>query len=346
MSAVLDLPVYTYARGRSAFFSLEYTLLNLMSIALPGTSAYRSKPDLKTLLLIRRELLALLKADSANIARGVYPMAVLKPESPVAHFKRLPKIIADGFSIYWRRTRGKTTVFENEARELLSELPRYYRRNFHFQTDGYLSKHSAELYEHQVEMLFAGAADAMRRMIIAPLREKFGKSDGKGLNFLEIGAGTGRATRFVRLAFPKAKIVALDLSEPYLKKAQKNLERFNRIDFVQGDGASLPFQDKYFDAVYSVFLYHELPREVRSQVLAEQRRVLKPGGFMGLVDSIQICDTDEFKAALLEFPQSFHEPFYRDYVTHPIEALAKKAKFSRIKTGHAFFAKVCSGTAR
>lgn len=346
MKTALDLPFYAYARGRSAFFSLEYMVLDLMSAALPGTSQYRKKPDFKTLMAIRRELLDLLKADSANIAQGLYPFTVLQPESPLKHFTRLPRIIADGFSIYWRRARGKTTVFENEARELLDELPRYYRRNFHFQTDGYLSEHSADLYEHQVEMLFAGAADAMRRLVIAPLREKFGSGDGKGLTFLEVGAGTGRATRFVRLAFPKAKIVALDLSDPYLKKAQKNLERFKRIYFVQGDGADLPFESKHFDAVYSVFLYHELPRDVRSQVLAEQRRVLKPGGLMALVDSIQHCDTDAFKSTLVEFPDSFHEPFYRDYVTHPIEGLAKKAKFVDVKSRHSFFAKVCSGVVR
>ena len=36
-------------------------------------------------------------------------------------------------------------------------LPDYYRQNFHFQSDGWLSDHSAAIYDTQVEVLFTGA---------------------------------------------------------------------------------------------------------------------------------------------------------------------------------------------
>ena len=49
--------------------------------------------------------------------------------------------------------------------------PDYYLQNFHHQTDGYLSDHSAGIYDIQVEILFNGSADAMRRRIIKPLKE-------------------------------------------------------------------------------------------------------------------------------------------------------------------------------
>ena len=44
-----------------------------------------------------------------------------------------------------------------------SLYPDYYQ-NFHHQTDGYLSDHQA-LYDLQVEILFNGSADAMRRRV-------------------------------------------------------------------------------------------------------------------------------------------------------------------------------------
>jgi hypothetical protein len=47
--------------------------------------------------------------------------------------------------------------------------PSYYLQNFHHQTDGYLSDASANLYDLQVEILFGGSADVMRRRILAPL---------------------------------------------------------------------------------------------------------------------------------------------------------------------------------
>ena len=44
-------------------------------------------------------------------------------------------------------------------------------RNFHHQTDGYLSDFSASIYDLQVEILFNGSADSMRRRIIKPIKD-------------------------------------------------------------------------------------------------------------------------------------------------------------------------------
>jgi ubiquinone/menaquinone biosynthesis C-methylase UbiE len=183
-------------------------------------------------------------------------------------------------------------------------------------------------------------ADAMRRLILKPLRERFGEGDGQGLRFLELAAGAGTATRFVRLAFPKAKIVVTDLSEPYLKLARERLREFDHLDFMQADAAALPFQDASFDAVFSVFLFHELPLDARQAVLAESRRVLKPGGFHGLVDSIQSHDHPPYAPLLERFPVDFHEPYYRDYAARPIEQLVEAAGLPRPRVERGFFSKV------
>ena len=41
--------------------------------------------------------------------------------------------------------------------------------------------------------------------------------------------------------------------------------------------------------VTCVYLFHELPADVRRAVAAEMLRVLRPGGLLVLVDSIQVC---------------------------------------------------------
>jgi hypothetical protein len=248
---VLESALFGYSRVRSFNFVAQFLFFNALSTMLPGMQGLKeNQKKLEPALMkyLQGELAKLLKEDAHQIRKGAFPMKVLMPERLVDHLFRFPKLFLDGVSIYRRRLTGKTTEFHKRQKEFLDELPRYYRRNFHFQTDGYLSERSAELYEHQVELLFGGAADAMRRLIIPELRRRFGSSDGKGLRFLEIAAGTGRATHFVHLAFPKAKIVATDLSDPYLKEAQKKLKRMNRIDFMQADGAELPFQSEHFDA--------------------------------------------------------------------------------------------------
>jgi ubiquinone/menaquinone biosynthesis C-methylase UbiE len=339
---ILELGICTYSRARSLGFLTQYILLNsISSFALKTKPPYIARVDRSTGSLIEKKALELFKRDAHHIQSGTYPLAVLKPERPLEHIKRIPRIIRDGLSLNRRKARQETKEFNSQAQEFLGELPRYYRRNFHFQTDGYLSERSAELYEHQVEMLFGGVADAMRRLIIPALRERFGSGDGAGLRFLEIGAGTGRATRFVRLAFPKAKIIVTDLSDPYLKVARRKLSGFHRLDYLQCDGSHLPFQDGHFDAVYSVFLYHELPLAARRSIVAESNRVLRSGGRFGFVDSIQLGDLPEFDSILRNFPEDYHEPFYEDYISRPMEGIIRESGFSRVQSDTGFFSKVC-----
>lgn len=344
-------PIYNYAyahsRARSAGLTLEFFLLNSLAILFPPSPTRASTRELRknTALIqaVQAELVKILREDSARIERGVYPLKVLQPESPLEHFGRYPTLVKDAVSIYLRRLKGRTTEFDSKAKTLLAGLPRYYRRNFHFQTNGYLSETSAQMYEHQVELLFKGAADPMRRLIIEPLRNHFKSRDGKELRFLEIGAGTGRATRFVRLAFPEAEIVAVDLSDPYLDVAEKKLADLEGITLEQADGAHLPYKNAEFDAVYSVFLFHELPLTARREILAESLRVLKPGGFLGLVDSIQTGDNEILDPILPEFPQEFHEPYYRNYIAHPMEGLLEEAGLQEVRKEYGFTSKLCWG---
>lgn len=340
--SALGLPLLAYAHARCVNFSVQRRVLTALAWLLPSTH----RPEFPDGPLMKRIGVAVsefLKQDVARIENGEYPLRVLLPESPIEHFTRIPYIAVDGLRAQFRRDQGLTTIFGKRAKALLDELPKYYRRNFHYQTDGYLSEQSGELYDHQVELLFGGTGDAMRRLVLPPLRKALGTGDGAGLRILEIGAGTGRATRFVRMLFPKAHIVATDLSGPYLKVAQRKLAHFDRIDYLQSPGEALPFQDGYFDAVFSVFMFHELPLEARKGVFAESLRVLKPGGALTVVDSIQPGDNPEFDGLLDKFSRDYHEPFYRNYLENPLGDLVREAGFTRLEEGVGLFSRFVSG---
>ncbi len=330
---------YSYQVARSMHFTMQQISLPFFESVTSGKNKFRTIEYPEFIKKLLQELLQLLKEDSENIATGLYPLEVLRPEDPRNHFLRYPKILFDGFFLSRRREGLKSKEFTSQAQEFLNEMPEYFRRNFHFQTDGYLSEHSAELYEHQVEILFSGAADAMRRLVIPLLRKEIQNLSGEGLNFLEVGAGTGRLTKFMSLSYPKAKIVASDLSPPYLKKAQENLQNFPRIDFVQAAAENLPFKAQSFDLAYSCFLFHELPQEVRRKVIQEAHRVLKPEALFAFVDSAQKHDIVA-KAELLEhFPKEFHEPFYKNYTLHPMEDLLKEEGFEILQSRARLFSK-------
>lgn len=315
--------------------------------AAPGSARRRGAtprpPSREALETALARLRTLFEQDAKAIGRGVMPLSVLTPRDWLGHGGRFLRILGDARTVVARRARRESRDFGARAKPWLDELPAYYRRNFHYQTDGYLSERSAELYEHQVELLFRGGADAMRRLILPPLRAHFGDAaharDGQGLRLLELGSGTGSATHAVARAFPRAKITCLDLSFPYTRHARQQLAAYDRVECVQGDAARLEFAEGRFDAVYSVFLFHELPLPVRELVLEEARRVLKPGGFFGLVDSLQTGDDPELDWALDFFPREFHEPYYAHYAAHPMETLVRRAGFDSIEQGTGYLAK-------
>jgi ubiquinone/menaquinone biosynthesis C-methylase UbiE len=97
----------------------------------------------------------------------------------------------------------------------------------------------------------------------------------RGEQLLEIGAGIG--TDLSQFARNGAVVTDLDLSAGHMAHAQENFAlRGLQARFVHHDAERLPFDDNTFDVVYSNGVLHHTPN-TRS-VVAEIRRVLKPGG--------------------------------------------------------------------
>ena len=117
---------------------------------------------------LRGSMAELEERDWEDAERGVYPTELLFDAPWLDWASRYPQVWLDLPSTWTRRQqRNVRDLPENTEPSL---YPDYYLQNFHHQTDGYLSDHSAELYDLQVEILFNGTADAMRRRVIAPLK--------------------------------------------------------------------------------------------------------------------------------------------------------------------------------
>lgn len=165
---------YTAAQGlRSAWYGGQYALARRRSAGFnrPGEPVFKpqNKPDLKAL---RKAYFDLFRDDRANIEAGLYPDPVTRElrlrDLPKA-VRRAQSFLRDVSDVDRRRLdRDGTEVRGSDAADP-ERFPAYYRQNFHYQTDGWLSDDSAEIYDHQVEALFTGAADAMRRMALAEL---------------------------------------------------------------------------------------------------------------------------------------------------------------------------------
>ena len=118
---------------------------------------------------LQREYLALLDRDLENARAGVYPRELLFEFPLLEYAWALPRLIAELPRMALRVRRGGFRELPDEVDA--SRFPGYFRRTFHWQSDGYLSRRSARLYDLSVEVLFMGCADVMRRQLIPPIAE-------------------------------------------------------------------------------------------------------------------------------------------------------------------------------
>lgn len=102
---------------------------------------------------------------------------------------------------------------------------------------------------------------------------------------LDLGCGTlrlarGLMRRGLMACAPQARLVGLDLSPAMLAAGRSRLTPATRqrILAVRGEAQALPFADSSFEVVVSQFLWRNL--SARPPVLAEIMRVLKPGGYL------------------------------------------------------------------
>jgi ubiquinone/menaquinone biosynthesis C-methylase UbiE len=271
--------------------------------------------------------------DWQDAENGVYSTDLLFDEPWLDYLAQYPAMVIDMPSIWQRSDNKKYQEFSKGIET--DGYPSYYVQNFHHQTDGYLSDWSASLYDLQVEILFGGSADAMRRRILAPLKkglETFSDLPAKQIKILDAACGTARTLRGVRSMLPQASLFGIDLSGAYLRKASEQLADLpgDLVQLMQGNVEELPYMDNYFHAVTCVFLFHELPEAVRQKAIEEYFRVLKPGGTLVICDSIQMSDSPEFEMMMHAFHETFHEPYYRSYMEDDLVAKLHDAGFAEV----------------
>ncbi len=303
----------------------------------------RVEPEL--LGRLRSSMDALTERDWQEAEQGIYPASLLFDAPWLDWATRYPLLWLD-LPQTWNRWR------ERNERALPTDIdpedyPSYYLQNFHHQTDGYLSDHSAALYDLGVEILFNGTADPMRRRILAPLRrglEAFAARPAGSIRVLDVATGTGRTLRQLRGALPQAQLVGLDLSSSYLRQANRWLSQLpgELPQLVQGNAEAMPFADGCFQAISCVFLLHELPSEARANVISELFRLLEPGGVLVLADSVQLQDSPQFRVPMENFRRVFHEPYYRDYIGDDIDARLAGVGFEAIRAESHFMTRVWS----
>ena len=136
-----------------------------------------------------------------------------------------------------------------------------------------------------VETMFdriAPVYDVMNRVMTAGLDQRWRRATVRavvepGDRVLDAACGTGDLA--IIAAKAGADVTGLDFSEPMLERARR---KSADVEWIRGDLLALPFDDDSFDAAtvgFGVRNVADLPGSI-----AELRRVLRPGGRLGILE--------------------------------------------------------------
>ncbi len=112
----------------------------------------------------------------------------------------------------------------------------------------------------------------------------------KDKRVLDVGCGIGKTSS----AFAKrgARVVGVDLSPRMVEWAKETAKRegvLNRVEFKPADARQLPFDDASFDAVLCESVLAFVPD--KAQAVGEFVRVCKPGGYVGLNETMWLAES-------------------------------------------------------
>jgi ubiquinone/menaquinone biosynthesis C-methylase UbiE len=147
---------------------------------------------------------------------------------------------------------------------------------------------------------------------------------------LDWGTGHGAGLITWGAMHPESELHGVDLSAPCLKLANhRALEAGMRVHLQQADIAALPYPDQYFDALFFVFLLHEIPPGPMPKIYAEAARVLKPRGVLVGLEFAWVEDDAFAQGLMVNSQYANNEVFSPAFFKNDHEKLAKAAGFSR-----------------
>jgi ubiquinone/menaquinone biosynthesis C-methylase UbiE len=129
------------------------------------------------------------------------------------------------------------------------------------------------------ERRYVGGANEYKRTITSNAYQRLiGPLQGRRI--LDVGCGTGRGVaEFVEVA---QLTVGADASQDMLVTAARKIQGRPRVGLVRSYAQSLPFPTGSFDVAISLNFLHLFSLHTQKEMIAEMKRVVRPGGIVVL----------------------------------------------------------------
>jgi SAM-dependent methyltransferase len=125
----------------------------------------------------------------------------------------------------------------------------------------------------------------------------------KDASVLEVGCGTGRFLMQLAKAWPNARCTGADIDPTGVEIARNKIGMAgmeSRVEVIESDVGDLP--EASFDAVVMIEVLHEIAPKIRQHVINGCAHVLKPGGWLLIVDETYPSNLEEARRPEFQFP--------------------------------------------
>lgn len=257
---------------------------------------------------------------------------------------------AEKNGISWRKNYKKLEA--SGIKEHLDQIvnlsityPDYYQVPFHAYEQGNLcwqaafeaesATYSMALRVWPKESLTWQEAHARLRGSFHQVLAQYGSTQVQDI--LDIGCSVGLSTlplhRYYQgLRNTPVRTVGLDLS-PYMLVVAQNRDVNHEITqwlHAKAEETGLPEQS--FDLVTLQFVIHELPRQATQCIFKEALRILRPGGYLAIVDNNPKSPVIQNLPPVLFTLMKSTEPWSDDYYTLDVEAMMQAVGFESVVT--------------
>jgi ubiquinone/menaquinone biosynthesis C-methylase UbiE len=102
---------------------------------------------------------------------------------------------------------------------------------------------------------------------------------GEHDRILDFGCGCGRVIRYLHKLYRNSSFYGTDIDKEAILWCQRHLSGVGQF-VTNEESPPLPFNDEFFDFVYSISVFTHLPEDMQFEWLDELRRVTKRGGYL------------------------------------------------------------------